>query len=34
VLDRKTDDAVALLQQHYQRTADVIYSDLEAVLPP
>ena len=33
VLDRKTDDAVALLQQHYQRTADVIYSDLEAVLP-
>ncbi|MGY8634049.1 GntR family transcriptional regulator [Bradyrhizobium sp. 14AA] len=33
VLDRKTDDAVALLQQHYQRTADVIDSDLETVLP-
>jgi len=27
VLDRKTEEAVLLLQQHYQRTADVIYSD-------
>jgi len=32
VLDRKTEEAVLLLQQHYQRTAGVIYSDLETVL--
>ncbi len=32
VLDRKVEEAVALLEQHYQRTADVIYSDLESVL--
>src|SRR5262249_24391187 len=31
VHDRKTEEAVALLQQHYQRTADVIYSDFESV---
>ena len=32
VLERSTEEAVLLLQQHYQRTADVIYSDLETVL--
>jgi DNA-binding GntR family transcriptional regulator len=32
VLGRKTEEAVLLLQQHYQRTAGVIYSDLETVL--
>ncbi|HLZ04339.1 MAG TPA: GntR family transcriptional regulator [Bradyrhizobium sp.] len=32
VLERSTEEAVRLLQQHYQRTADVIYSDLETVL--
>jgi DNA-binding GntR family transcriptional regulator len=28
-IERRTDDAVALLSQHYQRTADIIRSDLE-----
>jgi len=32
VLAKKIDEAVALLQRHYQRTADVIYSDLGTVL--
>jgi DNA-binding GntR family transcriptional regulator len=32
VLDRKAEEAVALLEQHYQRTAEIIYSDLESVL--
>ena len=32
ILAKKTDEAVHLLQRHYQRTADVIYSDLESVL--
>jgi DNA-binding GntR family transcriptional regulator len=30
VIERRTDDAVALLQQHYQKTADIIQSDLAA----
>jgi DNA-binding GntR family transcriptional regulator len=32
VLAKNSEEAVHLLQQHYQRTADVIYSDLESVL--
>jgi len=32
VLARDSEQAVRLLQQHYQRTADVIYSDLDGLL--
>jgi DNA-binding GntR family transcriptional regulator len=32
VLARDSERAVLLLQQHYQRTADVIYSDLDGLL--
>ena len=32
VLAGDTEQAVRLLQQHYQRTADVIYSDRDGVL--
>ena len=32
VLAKDIDQAVRLLQQHYQRTADVIYSDLDGLL--
>lgn len=32
VLAKDVDEAVRLLQQHYQRTADVIYSDLDGLI--
>lgn len=32
VLAKDIDEAVRLLQQHYQRTADVIYSDLDGLI--
>ena len=32
VLAKQSDEAVLLLQRHYQRTADIIYSDIEALL--
>ncbi|MBR0825328.1 GntR family transcriptional regulator [Bradyrhizobium manausense] len=32
VLAKDIEEAVRLLQQHYQRTADVIYSDLDGVI--